>query len=132
MATAAALFVFAPDIFLRPFASQADAQTFAEIRPIAVVALRFIAVFSLFDTVNVVFSAALKGAGDTRFIMFVVLLASLVMLVLPSYVALVLLGADIVVGWSILTIYIIVLSFAFLDRFLGGKWQSMRVIKERV
>ncbi len=132
MATAAALYVFAPDIFLRPFASKADAQTFADIRPIAIVALRFIAVFSLFDTVAVVFSAALKGAGDTRYIMFVVLLASSVVLVLPSYVALVLLGADIVVGWSILTIYIMVLNFAFLYRYLGGKWQSMRVIKERV
>ena len=54
------------------------------------------------------------------------------MLVLPSYVALVLLDPDIFVGWSILTIYIMFLSLAFLARYLGGKWQSMRVIKERV
>ncbi len=73
MATASTLFVFAPDIFLRPFASQADGKTFADIRPIAIVALRFIAVFSLFDAVAIMFSSALKGAGDTRYIMFIVL-----------------------------------------------------------
>ena len=132
MTTAAALFVFAPDIFLRPFASQADAQSFADIRPLAIVALRFVAVFSLFDTLSIVFSSALKGAGDTRYIMFVVLLVSLGALVLPSYVALVLLGTGILVGWSILTVYIIVLGFAFLYRYLGGQWKSMRVIEEGV
>ena len=84
MATAAALYVFAPDIFLRPFEAQADVQNFADIRPIAVVAPRFIAVFSLFDTLNIVFSSALKGTGDTRYIMFLVLLVSSVTLVLPS------------------------------------------------
>ena len=132
MATAAALFVFAPDIFLRPFAAQADPQSFADIRPLAVVGLRFVAVFSLFDTLNIVFSSALKGAGDTRFIMFVVLLVSSVVLVLGSYVALVLLGAGILVGWGILTVAIILHGFAFLYRYLGGKWKSMRVIEEGV
>ena len=132
MAIAAALYWFAPDIFLRPFAAQADAESFADIRPIAIVALRFVAVFSLFDTLNIVFSSALKGAGDTRYIMFVALVVSTVALVIPSYVAMVLLGADIMVGWGILTVYIIILGFAFLFRYLGGKWKSMRVIEEGV
>ena len=130
MLTIAALFVFAPDIFLRPFEAQANAQSFAEVRLIAIVALRFVAVFSLFDALNIVFSAALKGAGDTRYIMFVVLLVSSATLVVPSYVALVVLDTDIVVGWSILTVYIIALTVAFIYRYLGGKWKSMRVIEE--
>ena len=132
MATMSALFVFAPDIFLKPFAARADAQMFAEIRPIAIVALRFVAVFSLLDTLTIILSSALKGAGDTRYIMFVVLLASSLALVLPSYVAMVMLDADIVVGWSILTVYVFVLGFAFLFRYQGGKWKSMRVIEEGV
>ena len=86
----------------------------------------------LFDTLNIVFSSALKGAGDTRYVMYMVVLVSLAALVVPSYVALVLLGADIVVGWVILTVYVIVLGFAFLFRYLGGKWKSMRVIEEGV
>ncbi len=129
MTTAAVLYWFAPGIFLSLFAAQADAESFAGVRPIAVVGLRFVAVFSLFDTLNIVFSSALKGAGDTRYIMFVALLVSSVALVIPSYIALVLLDADIALGWSILTAYIIVLGFTFLFRYLGGKWKSMRVIE---
>ena len=130
MATAAALYWFVPSVFLSFFSAQADAESFAEIRPIAIAALRFVAVFSLFDTLNIVFSSALKGAGDTRYIMFMALLVSLVVLVIPSYVAMVLLDADIAVGWGILTVYIIVLGFAFLFRYLGGQWKTMRVIEE--
>ena len=33
------------------------------------VLLRFVAAYCLFDALNVVFAGALKGAGDTRFIM---------------------------------------------------------------
>jgi MATE family multidrug resistance protein len=132
MATAAALYWFAPGLLLKPFEAQADAQSFADIRPIAVTALRFIAIFSLFDTLNIVVSSALKGAGDTRYIMFMALLLSSVALVIPSYIAMVLLDADIAVGWSILTAYIIILGFAFLFRYRTGKWKSMRVIEEGV
>lgn len=129
MATAATLFVLVPDIFLRLFAAQGDAERFTDIRPIAIVALRFVAVFSLFDTLNIVFSSALKGAGDTRYIMFVALIVTSVALVLPSYVALVLFGTGILAGWNILTVYIIILGFAFYYRYRGGKWKSMRVIE---
>jgi MATE family multidrug resistance protein len=132
MATAAALYWFAPGIFLSLFAARADAESFAEIRPIAVVGLRFVAVFSLFDTLDIIFSSALKGAGDTRFIMSVALLVSTVVLVIPSFIALVLLEAGIAWGWGILTAYIIVLGFTFLFRYKGGKWKSMRVTKEGV
>jgi MATE family multidrug resistance protein len=132
MATAATLFVLVPDIFLRPFGAQGDAERFADIRPIAIVALRFVAVFSLFDTLNIVFSSALKGAGDTRYIMFMALMVTSVALVLPSYVALVLLGTGILAGWSILTVYIIVLGFVFYYRYRGGKWKLMRVIEPNV
>jgi len=31
-------------------------------------------------------------------------------------------------AWTILTVYVIILIFAFLFRFLSGKWKSMLVI----
>jgi MATE family multidrug resistance protein len=132
MSAAAISYVVIPDILLKPFAAEADPAEFAEMRPIAIVALRFVAVFSIFDTLNVVFASALKGAGDTRFIMLMALVVSSGALAIPSYVALVLLGADIYVAWGILTAYIIILGFSFLARFLGGKWKSMRVIEEEL
>ncbi|MFO7984635.1 MAG: MATE family efflux transporter, partial [Desulfatiglandaceae bacterium] len=60
---------------------------------IGIILLRFVAVFCLFDALNLVFSGALKGAGDTRFIMWTVAGLSLGVMILPVYVAVEVLGA---------------------------------------
>ncbi|MFH1006986.1 MAG: MATE family efflux transporter [Candidatus Latescibacterota bacterium] len=130
MTTIAALYVLVPNMFLRPFAAQADAASFAEIRALAVILLRFVAVYSVFDTLNIIFAAGIKGAGDTRYVMVMILAVSLLVLVVPSYVVLVLLHRGIYAGWTIASAYIILMGFAFLFRFLGGKWKNMRVIEE--
>ncbi len=132
MALLAALYVLVPGLFVAPFAARADAGNFSEIRHIAVMALRFVAVYSLFDSLNLVFSSALKGAGDTRYIMFVIAGASAFVLVLPAYVALVMLDANVFVGWAIASAYVVVMGLAFLARFLTGKWKAMRVIEPAV
>ena len=130
MASVAAAYVLVPSIFVDPFASRADPASFTAIRKITVVLLRFVAVYSLFDALNVVFASAIKGAGDTRFVMFMIAVVSSVVLVIPSYVVLVLLDAGIYTGWTIASAYVSILGLIFLFRFLGGKWKSMRVIEQ--
>jgi len=39
-------------------------------------------------------------------------------------------GMGIMAGWTIATVYVSALGIAFLLRFLGGKWKSMKVIEE--
>lgn len=129
MASVASAYVLVPSIFIDPFAFQADPTRFIAIRKITVVLLRFVAVYSLFDALNVVFASAIKGAGDTRFVMFMIAIVSSVALVIPSYIALVLLHAGIYTGWTIASAYVSILGLTFLLRFLGGKWKSMRVIE---
>ena len=130
MASVAAAYVLFPSIFLDPFASQADPASFIAIRKTAVILLRFVAVYSLFDALNIVFASAIKGAGDTRFVMFMIAIVSSVALVIPSYIALVLLDAGIYTGWTIASAYVSILGVIFLFRFMGGKWKSMRVIEQ--
>ncbi len=130
MASIAALYVLIPNIILLPYASQADPASFELIQQLAVTLLRFVAVYSLFDTLTIIFASAVKGAGDTRFAMLAMLCISVFVFVLPSYVALVWLNAGIYTGWIIASTYISMLGFVFLFRFLGGKWKSMRVIEE--
>lgn len=124
------LYVFVPGLFLWPFSAQADPKSFKEIREISIVLLRFVAVYSLFDSMNIVFSSVLKGAGDTRYIMFTIVILSFSILVIPSYAAIVLFHAGVYAAWAIAATYIIALGFVFFFRFLGGKWKSMRVIEE--
>jgi MATE family multidrug resistance protein len=129
MAAIALLYVLAPSIFILPFAANADPESFEAIQALVVVLLRFVAVYSLFDTMNLIFAAAVKGAGDTHYVMRMMVVLSLAGLIAPTYVAIVLLHKGLFTGWYIASAYVIALGLAFLFRFLGGKWKSMRVIE---
>jgi MATE family multidrug resistance protein len=128
----AALYVITPQLFVAPFAAQADPQGFAEINRLTVILLRFVAVYSVFDTLNIIFASAIKGAGDTRFVMYMIVVISACVLVVPTYVAISVLDYGLMAGWTVVSAYVITLGFVFYFRFLGGKWKSMRVIEEPV
>lgn len=130
MAFVSALYVGVPQLFIEPFAARADSGSFALIRELTVVLLRFVAVYSLFDTMSIIFASALKGAGDTRFVMYVIVAVSFFVLVIPSYVGIVLLGGGLYLGWTFAALYVSILGIVFYLRFLGGKWRSMRVIEQ--
>lgn len=129
MAFIAFLYVTVPDIFIRPFTPRIHPGNFEEIHAIAVVLLRFIAFYSLFDTMNIVFLSALKGAGDTRYVIKIITLVSVFVLIVPSYVFIVVLNRSVYSAWFIATAYVTVLGFTFLARFLHGGWKHIRVIE---
>ncbi|MCM8762326.1 MAG: MATE family efflux transporter [Candidatus Omnitrophica bacterium] len=132
MGTIALLYVFLPDIFIKPFAPRIYPVDFERIHGIAIILLRFIAFYSLFDTMNIIFASALKGAGDTRYIVKSVALVSLFILVIPSYISVFIFKKDIYTVWIIATMYVIILGFTFFFRFLKGKWKKIRVIEVSV
>jgi MATE family multidrug resistance protein len=128
-AAIAAFYVLTPDLFIRPFAARADAAAFAVIRPLAARILIFVAVYCLFDTMTIVFSSALKGAGDTRFVMLFAFAAGWTVMVVPTWLAVTYYDAGIFTAWIFLTLNVSLMGLGFLARFLGGKWRSMRVIE---
>lgn len=125
-------YLLVPEIFVAPFASRAGIGSFAEIYRLSVVLLRFVALYCIFDTMNIIFASALKGAGDTRFVMYMLAAVSLLVLVIPSYLVLVVFGGGLYAAWIIASLYVILLGFSFFIRFRGGRWKSMRVIEEPV
>ena len=130
MSSMALLYVFVPQLFLAPYAMHGNEQTFIQISRITVVLLRFVAFYSLFDGLFIIFSSAIKGAGDTRFVMLAIITVSISVLVVPSYLALVVFKAHIYVAWTIASVYVASLGILFFLRFTGGKWKSMRVIEK--
>ena len=132
MISIAAAYVIVPDIFVAPFALKADPQEFSEIYRYSIVLLRFVAVYSLFDCMNIVFCSAIKGAGDTRFVMFITVVLSIFVLIIPAYMAIVIFEYGLMVSWILATTYIILLGVVFYLRFLNGKWKTMRVIEQKV
>ncbi|MDA0747519.1 MAG: MATE family efflux transporter [bacterium] len=118
-----------PKLFLMPYASGADPETFAQVWGLSTVLLRFVAFYILFDAMYIVFSAAVKGAGDTRFVMVASLLMSWSLMVIPTYVGVLVLGKGLYAAWMSLSVYILVAGTCFMLRFRGGKWKKMRVIE---
>ena len=131
MISIAAAYVLVPDVFVAPFALRADPGGFSEIYGYSIILLRFVAVYSVFDTMNIIFCSAIKGAGDTRYVMLVTVILSVFVFVLPVYLVVVVFEFGLMISWVFATAYITLLGFIFYVRFLGGKWKTMRVIERR-
>jgi MATE family multidrug resistance protein len=131
MLSIASAYVLVPDVFVAPFALRADPGEFSEIYGYSIVLLRFVAVYSVFDTMNIIFCSAIKGAGDTRYVMLATVILSVFLFIIPVYLAVVVFELGLMVAWVFATVYITLLGVVFYLRFLGGKWKTMRVIEQR-
>jgi MATE family multidrug resistance protein len=100
----------------------------AEVAELVPFLLRFVVVYCLFDTMNVVFSFALRGAGDTVFVTLVAIIFSWPAMIVPTWWG-VTNGKGLFWAWSFASLYVIMLALTFLFRFLQGHWRSMRVIE---
>ena len=88
--------------------------------------LGFVAGYVLVDAVQLIVSAALKGAGDTWFVLGAGAIASILSISLgfafdPG-------SESLHWWWWIITIWIWALAIAMSIRFLGGRWKSMRMV----
>ena len=122
-------YVVVPQLFIYPFAARGEGLMLDQIMELSVVLLRFVAVYSLFDGMNIVFSAAIKGAGDTRYVMILMVVMSIFILIVPTFAAVILLGLGLMTCWFFATLYACMLGIVFYVRFRGGKWKIMRVIE---
>ena len=129
MVSISVAYVVIPGIFIAPFAAKADPAIFSEISGLSVVLLRFVAVYSIFDTMNIIFSSALKGAGDTKFVMYMTVIIGWVVMVIPTYVSITVFNFGIMACWICATLFVITLGIGFTLRFLNGKWKTMLVIE---
>jgi len=130
MTIIAASYVFLPQAYIWFFSHNADPAAFGPIATLTKTLLKFVALYCLFDTMTIVFSMAVKGAGDTKFVMTMMVLLSVCVLVIPSFIAIVIFHRGIYTAWVIGTSYIIICGFAFLVRFLSGAWKTMSVIED--
>lgn len=132
MGLIALLYIVVPGLFIEPFGLQSNPAEFSEVRPIAYMLLRFVAFYCLFDTLNIIYASALKGAGDTRFVMWLTFGLGFVVMVIPTYLATRIEHGAILLAWTSLSAYVVLLGLALLARFHRGTWRSMRVIEAAV
>ncbi|QDU62265.1 Multidrug resistance protein NorM [Planctomycetes bacterium Pan216] len=129
MAIPVVFLVAIPDVLSEPYFWFSDPVESAEIRATTAMLLRFVAAYTFFDALAVVFGGAIRGAGDTRFAMGFTFLAGLLVMVLPTYVGVTYLGNGLIAGWFAITAYVVVLGSGFLLRFVSGHWRNINVIE---
>lgn len=125
----ALLYFWVPDLFL--LGHQAGAENFQQIRDLARWLLIFVAAYCMFDAGQIVFVGAIKGAGDTVFVVITTLICS------TLFVGVGLIGYRMQLGdqgllywwWSCLTGWICLLLLFFGGRFMMGHWKTMSVIE---
>ena len=126
MGTFALACVVAPDLVLWPYDAYGR-EEFLEVRPTVVTLLRYLAAFALFDTLAVLMGFAIRGAGDTRFSLWLLVFTGWGLLVAPLWTLAKTERLTLDLCWLTLTAVIAVQGVAFTLRYLGGKWESMSV-----
>lgn len=91
--------------------------------------LVIMALWGLFDAVNVILAGALKGAGDTRFVLIYSTIVSWGVWV-PGIMTIVLyLNGGLLGTWSWALLFVILLAVGYEIRFRGGQWKAIEVIE---
>jgi MATE family multidrug resistance protein len=127
------LFLFVPQPLLELFRpNHLTLNDYAAMREVGINLLRFVAAYLFFDALYMVCIGVLKGAGDTRFIMWSIGLLSLVVMILPIYIGVEVFGGGIYYAWSCATLFVFFLFATSFWRYLQGKWKTVRVIEHPV
>lgn len=121
--------LLAPRLVLAPFTVHADGGELDGIHDVVIVLLRFVVVYTFFDAMAVVFSSAVRGAGDTRFSLVFTIATCWLLMVIPSYIAFRVFDAGLYAGWCAVTFYIVFLGIGFFWRFQQGKWRTMSILE---
>ena len=128
MALCALAFLLLPETLLGAFRSPDAPYTAAQMAALGRSLLAMLAAWGMFDTANVVFLGALKGAGDTRFAMAWLLGTEWLLYVPVVAVVMLLCGGGILDAWRIQLLYIILLSTGLYVRWKRGKWMSIKLV----
>lgn len=124
------LFIFAPDLVLTPFLNSAEgADVSAKIALQSKTLLHIVAVYLFFDALYMVFSGALRGAGDTQYMMLAIAVVSPICLILPVYIGIEYFSITVATAWMWVLVFITALFLISGFRYRSGKWKKMLIIE---
>ncbi len=122
-------FAFFPRFYLSFFTKWGSGSiNVDEILPLGRQFLLMMALWGLFDAANLILSGALKGAGDTKFVMYYSLGMAWGLWVPVQLVLAKVFKMGIIAHWVWLCLYIVILSIGYSVRFFRGKWKDIEMI----
>jgi len=128
MVIVSSFFFFFPEKLLWLLFSGAPGSNTESIMEMSIIILRFIGIYFIFDSVNIVYGSAIKASGDTRFVMWISFFISLLVLVIPGYVFTTIIPLSVIHLWCFATLYICIVSVIFYLRYRTGIWEKMNIM----
>jgi MATE family multidrug resistance protein len=125
------LFVFLPEQLVVLFKPQLADNIFAQAMPMAIRMIRIASLYLMIDAVILVFSGALRGAGDTFWAMCVsVSLHWFLVAILTVLLYGLKLSPE--TTWFALVLVFLTFSSLFYLRYRSGKWRHIRVVHSEI
>ena len=122
------VFSLFPQALAGVFRPSGDDAVFARALPLAAFMVRLVSVYVFADAVGLVFSGALRGAGDTLMTM-VISVSSHWLLTLSGLILVRGLHAPPRVAWSVVVVLVWSIGLAFCARYRTGRWRHIAVIE---
>lgn len=123
-------YLIIPELFIAPFLAGRQGAEPEALVALSIDLLKFVAAFTVFESLVILSSSTLKGAGDTAFVMKTLAFTSIGLMVVPSYLVIEVFKLPIYYAWGCLLLNLGVISIVFSKRFRSGKWKSIHVIEQ--
>jgi MATE family multidrug resistance protein len=120
-------FIFLPHVYFDLFNPKDATFTSAELLGIGRKMLIMVTIWGFFDSISIILCGALKGAGDTRFVMIYMAIGGWLFFV-PGSLVIVWLGLGILTLWAWLALYVCLFAIGVWIRWHGGRWKDIKLI----
>lgn len=130
MALIAATFVLFPRAYFSVFAGRGPAGLeIGEVLPTGRFLLAMMAAWGMMDAINLILSGALKGAGDTRFVMWYSVIMAWGVWLTGELIVLFVLRRGVLAAWLWLMAYVILMALGYVWRYRAGRWKAIALIE---
>ncbi len=127
-----ATFLFFPEFYINVFeGASVGTVPFPELFRAVRILLVLLAVWGAADATAIILSGALKGAGDTHFVMYFQSAAAWAFLVPGQLLLVLVFKCDLYMSWTWTLLYIVILCAGFSLRFRSGRWKSIDLLDRR-
>jgi len=124
------LFLVLPSPLVSVFGAPGTDGAFQEVRTLSVTLLRLAALYVLADAARAVFAGSLRGAGDTRFLMWSAIGLHWCFLAIPGAILIRRGLLDVVGAWIWFVVFLALMAVVLIVRFRGEGWKRIDVLGE--